>query len=185
MKPYPLWVMSRPHICDFITMSVIHDSVAITGPAPTPPVNINSHPYNRIVNVSMAANTFNENIANLITTDLQGCGRVDLVKIEMNFLALAAGDAVMVGVTDINSSIDIVQASQKPNGFVHKATSYNYGNKDVITVVPEDMLSRQLRPVPSDLPSMKLIFEKTGTMRVSFVIYLQVHGIVQTYRSFQ
>jgi len=80
--------------------------------------------------------------------------------------------------------INIMQASQKPNGFVHKATSYNYGNKDVITVVSEDMLSRQLRSVPSNLPSMKLIFEKTGTMRFPFVTCSQVYGIVQTYRSF-
>jgi len=47
------------------------------------------------------------------------------------------------------------------------------------------MLSRQLKPVTSDLRSIKLIFERIDTMRVSFVIYLQVYGIVQTYRSFQ
>jgi len=51
----------------------------------------------------------------------------------------------------------------------------------LVTLVPEDTLSRQIRPISASLPMMKLYVSIGTESYLSLDIYIKVHGIRQVY----
>jgi len=117
----------------------------------------------------------------LLQDYIEGCGRVDLVKIGMKIRTTARGQTVNVGVADSASSLDALGASMKPNGFSHCSNDRNYGEQMTIEILPEDTLSMQIRPISAMLPSMKLLLAVSKDVKATLHVYYKISGVRHRY----
>lgn len=163
-------------------MSLIQNdqTVSITAPAPMPSAQAPGHLYTDIVNINFGSNTqYSGNIESLLSDKLQGCASVHLVKIEAIFQATAQDQEILMGMCDAGSGLTIDQIAFKPNAIAHMANARNVGERHTIELVPEDTLAKQIRPIASNLPMIKIMIKKDKSMRLSLVIYLRVDGMRQ------
>jgi len=122
-------------------------------------------------------------LSGLLQDYIEGCGRVDLVKIGMKIRTTAKGQTINVGVADSASSLDALGASMKPNGFSHCSNDRNYGEQMNIEILPEDTLSMQIRPISAMLPSMKLLIAVSKDVKVSLHVYYKISGVRHRYNT--
>lgn len=152
--------------------------------APLEPVSFTETPYNMIVHIELKKTSISVKIADLIKSYLEGCGNVDLHHIDLVVVTTAASQTVKAGMCDAGSSATINHVSMKANGVHFTSTSYNYGVKNTHTLEPEGTLSRQIQPVSSNLPMIKLLVEKAEAASVQLDVYIKIHGVRQVYSSF-
>lgn len=113
----------------------------------------------------------------LVNDFLEGCGRVDLCKIELKAVSTAVSQKISLGIVEASSSLDASIAAMKPNGFMFVSNERTVGSEVIKHIVPEDTFSRQIRPQSSMLPSMKITITKDAGFPAALMIYLKVHGM--------
>jgi len=154
--------------------------VAVTAPAPIEPNISREHEFNRMLTISVHVNKWADSVEKLCGKNLQGCGRVDFVSMQVKMIPLKDGAWAKFGVCEVGSSYTTDDVAMKPNGEYFVANPWNTGNSKLVNVMPEDTLSRQMRPISALLPTMKFLLEKSDDMKMTIVLKLQVHGLVHT-----
>jgi hypothetical protein len=154
--------------------------VPITGPAPHETNISTEHPFNRMLTISVKVSKWGDSVEKLCGNHLQGCGRVDFVKMDIKLIPIKDGAWCKFGVCEVGSSYTTDDVSMKPNGEYFVSNQFSTGHSKLVKVLPEDTLSRQLRPISSSLPTMKFMLERSDDMVVTIILYLQVHGLVHT-----
>lgn len=159
--------------------------VSITSAAPAPVISQPVHAYTDIIYISIdcsdSERKFSGPIDSLLNSVLLGCGTVDLVSLTLKFKTTATGQTVMAGFCETGSSQSIFEVSMKQNGFSHTSNSFNTGTQDLVELIPEDTFSTQLRPVPSDRPTIKLHFACSKGVCASLICKVKVLGMRSRY----
>jgi len=156
-------------------------AVAITAPAPIPSVGGGTHPYNRAYFVTLERRTYCGTLNDIISDAVQGCGTIMLHELSFIFKCTDAKQSVYVGTCSSSNSQPLTTLGIKPNGVTYTSTAYNYGEKLIIKVVPADNLSMQIKPIPSDRPSIQLQYAISEGVEAMIVLYANVIGIQETY----
>jgi len=144
------------------------------------------HVYSDVVRVSMGEKeSWSGDVNEAIADALRGCGAVDLIKVQCIIMTPEEGSSVSIGFCEAGSSESVETLSMKENGYNFVATAYNKGTRQVVELVPEDTLSRQIRPISSDLPMLCMKISKSKKTKVSVAFYIKVRGIRSRYLSFQ
>jgi hypothetical protein len=131
------------------------------GSAPAPTV-LGSSPTNiiQIHHPGGTAGKKNYKLDDLIPASLSGLGTVDLVALELSFLATKAGAHVYAGLkTTLQSSLTAKMLGMSAGGISYVATEYNAGKKNYEVLVPPGIASVQIRPIPSDRPQLEFCLD--------------------------
>jgi len=118
-----------------------------------------------------------DSIDKYLHDEFKGCGTLELVYIKGKFTCLTAGAKFMVGLRGAQySSMTCEQAALMPNGFIHISNNMNYGQEVNFTIVPDNTLSMQIRPIPADRPLMDLLLSASSEIVGSVFIGIRVIG---------
>jgi hypothetical protein len=155
---------------------------AITGSASAPSIGQAEHPYTDVVHITVlkkfsGRKTLNE----LIGDTLPGTGRIYLNKIEVNLHTTEAGQGCQIGLAPQGSSVPIQVLATKGNGYIHISNAYTYGSQATKVLIPEDTLSTQIKPVPSDRPTLEMSIAIVGDPVLMISLYVHVDGMRQHY----
>lgn len=129
--------------------------------APAPPV-LGSSPTNiiQIHHPGGSGGKKTYKMDDLIPAALSGLGTVDLVALELAFLAPSSGKHVYAGMkTTLQSSLTAKMLGMSAGGISYVSTEYNAGNKSYEVLVPPGIASVQIRPIPSDRPQLELCLD--------------------------
>jgi hypothetical protein len=124
------------------------------------------------------ARSFDGPIEDLIEHRLEGCGKVDLVSMSIKAVAKTAGAFINIGTSAVGSSSTALSLALTPSGFVHIANALNTGIQIEQVLVPMSNVSRQIRPASTNLPMLRLVFEKSENIQVNLVLYIKVEGVI-------
>jgi hypothetical protein len=127
--------------------------------------------------IILLGNVCNDTLDNLLSPYLEGCGRVDLVRLEVKIVTTASGQKVQVGVDTAGSTRSIDQVCRKVNGIYFISNTKNVGQEVVRPIKPEDNLSLQIRPNSADFPMLKLLCKADTDVDISFHFFIKVHGM--------
>lgn len=131
-----------------------------------------------IVNLDMSALTTKDgSIESYVAHRLEGCPNVDLIKLSIKCQAQSAKDYIRIGMSAMGSSASIKSLAGKKNGFKHKANDRNVGEEIEKDLVPMANVSRQIRPCSSQLPMLRLCYEKSAGMDLTLIVYMKVNGV--------
>lgn len=120
--------------------------------------------------------TVSGSLDTILSAVMVGCGRVELVKVELKYIATESGATLYAGFQEAGGSKTAKQVAMKPSGHAHVANTLNFGQTHEVTLVPEGILSRQIRPNSSDLPMIKFELNAGTKMEVAVHYYLNVIG---------
>jgi len=115
---------------------------------------------------------------------MPGVGRADLVKIEVKIVTTASAQKVCIGFANVNSSLTAEQAAMKMSGLYFVSNSYSAGNEITRVLIPEDTLSRQIRPNSADLMMMNFLLSATDGVKIAVHFFIKVHGMRTQYGDF-
>lgn len=149
-------------------------TAAISGPAPLESGVSVKHEYTDVINVS--GNEYDGALSIYLSDLFEGCGRVDLLHMDVYVLACDKAQACYASIVSVNSSATVEQAAMFGNGFAYISNSFEVGIKHKVTLVPPDTLSRQIQPPSSDLPMLKFMLTADPKMRVNVEFFVKVHG---------
>lgn len=160
-------------------------NVVLTAPAPIIGNTATEHEFTDIIIVNMGMKTKLEfSYAEALGALLEGCGVVDLVSLHVTAFTSAAKDYFAYGITEVGGSQSISSLVGKTNGFKFTANTFNAGCQTVRELVPEDTLSRRIKPPPADMPVAKILVEKNDVTELVFTFKIKVHGMRTRYASF-
>lgn len=149
---------------------------SLTAPAPLEPFAANEQPYNFMVIADVEVTNYADTVANLVSDYLEGCGNVDLVKIDATMLFSKASEFVYIGFSDANGSKGAKTYAMRPDGYAYKAGVNIPGSAVVVELLPPNIYSRQLQPVSSLLPTLKIHIAKSETVDMQMRLYVKIHG---------
>lgn len=149
-----------------------------TAAAPLEQVLSGDTPETDICNLDLSALTTKDgSILDYIGHRLEGCPNVQLLSWSFKAQAGAAGDFLRIGMASINSSASIKSLAGKKNGFKHKANDRNYGEEIERDLIPMSNVSRQIQPDSSQIPMLRLCYEKSAGMDLTFTFRYKVNGV--------
>jgi hypothetical protein len=135
--------------------------------------------YTHIIHLHLGgARSFDGPVEDLIQHRLEGCGKVDLVSMSIKAVAKTAGAFINIGTSAVGSSSTALSLGLTPSGFVHVANALNVGVQIEQTLIPMSNVSRQIRPASTNLPMLRLVFEKSENIQVNLVLYIKVEGVI-------
>jgi len=147
-----------------------------TAAAPIDPNISSSHPFNHEISLNFSGNTsFDEDLWKLLGKHLTGVGRVDLVSMALSFKATASGQSLYFGVTATGSTATAESVAHRQGGISYTSNSMNYGVKHYDEIIPESLLSRQLHPVSSFLPMIRIVASFDKAMNIQVILKIKVH----------
>lgn len=164
-----------------MSTAVDHITERLTAPASLPASTGREHSWTDTHHIQVEGSKYSGKILDILSSRLEGCGRVDLVKIRYKFHATAADQFLEMGFREVGSSITTSQVAGKANGVVFTSNPHTYGKAEIGEMVPEDSFSMQLKPPPADLPILELCFEKSSELKLNLSFDFRVHGIRNTY----
>lgn len=141
------------------------------------------HDYTDVVVLSGAS--VSSPLDHILSEYLSGCGRVDLVKIEVKVLATATKQKFYFGFSSTSSNLTAKEAARKMSGKMFCSNDFTVGDEIVFSLIPEDTLSRQIRPNSADLPMINFLMEAPEEAEVGVHFFLKVRGIRQHFGGFQ
>lgn len=159
-----------------MSASVTSERVVETQSAPLETGIGRSFEYTDIVHVQVNKNAVDSAIEEFVEQRLEGCGKVDLVKVVLNCLPTVAGASVKIGTSAIGSAATCELLSMTSGGYAFVASGLNAGVKHSVDIVPISSVSRQIRPASTNLPMLRLALEKTDNMLVILEFYIRVEG---------
>jgi len=154
--------------------------ISITSSAKHEPDISTSHAYTDIILINLTAKTsWSSEVSTAITEFLEGCGRVDLLKMHVKVIPTATSQSIYIATcsTANNNSAETLSGMQ--NGYSFVSNSFTVGIERSFDLIPMDNLSMQIRPVSASLPMMQIKMEKTAAMRVWLTLYVKVLGVRQ------
>jgi len=161
------------------TMTDSISNAVLTSPA-THESNISSeHEYTDVI--SLRGTVCDQPLDKLLGPWLPGVGRADLVKITVKITTTAAKQKVYIGFASVNSSMTAVTASGKLSGLRFVSNERNAGDEIVKTLIPEDTLSRQIRPNSAMLTMMQFLVHCDDEVLLDVHFFVKVHGMRQQY----
>jgi len=123
-------------------------------------------------------------VLKLVETDLKGAGNVDLVEIEVDFVAPTSGlemACILVG-----SNNDLPRnAWTLFGGFLQVSNTLNAGITQKVKLIPNDLMSRQIQPKAADAPSPKLMVFAAKGVHVAVKYGLHINTLVMSHAGFQ
>jgi len=161
---------------------ITQDTAVLSAQARLEPNISVEHPFSHEFNFNIAGKyTYSGSIMELVQSWLAGCGKVDLVSLELKFKMLEEKQTMQIGFCDLNSSLTIDQVAMKLNGVDITSNARTVGDEYVKNLIPEDTLSRQLQPISSMLLATKIMIAKDEKVRANLIIRLKVHGVIRVY----
>lgn len=148
--------------------------------APTEPNISVREPYEHLyvlrVDGAGKAFAFNKTLRDIIGSDFEGYGRVDLYQLDVRYKCRDAGLTVKMGVghADFVASADVV--SMRPGGLNVTSNAMNAGTQITEKIVIPGLYSRQIVPVSSMLPGFRLYLTADAKVDVALHIYLKTYG---------
>jgi hypothetical protein len=164
-------------------MSDIQDqtTVKLTEAARAPIVKIPKPGFDVTVQVQVpAGEQYDESIISYLGAKYQDMGTVSLVSLTVVFVTT---DAKQEGLVAFKSSTATTedQLIGKRDSFWHMSNSENYGTKHKVVIIPDNRLSAQIHPIPSDR-SVMYLFAKCGTKGKLFLHFdLHIEGFQTDY----
>jgi hypothetical protein len=122
-------------------------------------------------------NEFDGPLEDLVSHRLEGTGKVDLIKIVVKYQATDSGARIYLGTSAVGSSAQAKSLAMNGSGHAHSANAFNSGSEHIFDLVPLANVSRQIRPASTNLPMLRLVYEKTAYMNLSIHIYMKVEGV--------
>lgn len=110
-----------------------------------------------------------------------GVGKCDLVKLEIIYVASKEKLSLKFGVCESGCSASVDFLCMKENGVNHISNAKNFGERCIKLVVPESNISRQIRPVSSNLMMMTMKYDVSDGIDVMFAFHLSVSTIRMHY----
>jgi len=165
-----------------MTAVATSETVALTGSAPSEPSIATTHPFTDIVHVHLTKSK-DAPLLDYISKALEGCGLTSLVKVTASF-TLTSGTNVQIGISEVGSVQPASVLSVCPGGINHTANAMNEGTKHQIDVIVPDILSTQLRPISSHLPSPRLVVSMSKEVVIVLSFFIKVHGMRTRYIGF-
>lgn len=147
----------------------------LTGAAPVEGGVSTSHDYTDII--VWSGYKLDQALDALLSSKLEGCGKVDLVKIEVKIITSAEKQHVYMGFASTGSSIPVKMAAGKLSGLFFRSNAKTVGDEITKVLVPEDTLSRQIRPNSANLPMLKFMVDVTEGVDVFVHFYVKVSGM--------
>jgi hypothetical protein len=160
-----------------------HVTDSLTAPAPHESNISREHDYNLIVHVHIGKEKMQVNINTLLSSYLSGCGRVDLQRITAKYMIFSKGETVAFGFSEAGGSESVEMYAMKASGHIFTSGELASGVSTMVELIPEDTLSRQIQPVSSQLPAMRLHVERSSNVKLQMAFYIKIHGIRQVYSS--
>lgn len=113
----------------------------------------------------------------ILGTWAEGVGKCDLIRLEVSYIASASAMTLRVGLKESGSNAPLSMTSLKENGVCFMSTSYNCGQKAIKELVPEANMSRQIRPVSSNLMMITIEYDVGSSISAMLTFDLNVSTI--------
>jgi len=159
---------------------LLTDQVAFLPQGPVEPSTTRTEAYNLLIIMGCKGGSegliFQKTLFELLSDQLEGCGKVDVHKIDVRATTTGANQKIQCGVFNANATMDSEMISQLPSGFGYVSNSYNYGTQQTHTVAIPDIYSRQIQPASATVPPLKFYLTASAKAIVSIHFYLIVSG---------
>jgi hypothetical protein len=110
-----------------------------------------------------------------------GVGKCDLVSLDVVYLATSAGKVFQFGICESGSGASVTQLAMKENGIYFVSTPYTVGQRAVKNILPDTNVSRQIRPVSSNLMMMSIQYDVGTEVQVQLVFNISVSTVRMHY----
>jgi len=117
-----------------------------------------------------------DTLANWLVNRLAGCGQVHLVQLKVHATG-AAKESLYVGISAVGKTESAKNLAVTGRGFMLVPNAKNENELVTATIIPMGILSRQIQPPSSNQPMMRLVFEKTAGMTVTFEFQVEVPDV--------
>jgi hypothetical protein len=111
---------------------------------------------------------------------LPGVGNANLVKLSYKIVTTAAKQKIRIGFCSTVSPLTADLAAMKESGLYFVSNEKTVGDEVVGVLIPEDTLSRQIRPNSAQLVMMKLLVDVPEAASVMLFFYVKVNGMRMT-----
>jgi len=145
----------------------------------TEPVITVEEPYNVEFQFTLQSKTnisLKQTLTTMLGNRLHGMGKVDLISITAVYRCTAANEFVNMGIANANSDLTSVQVAMTPGGHSFASNAFNYGSQVSVDLLIPDVLSRQLQPPSSHLPSFKLYLSCSKDVHIVLIVRLKHYG---------
>jgi len=153
----------------------------VTAPPSYEPNISTDHVWTDVIYVELKGDKKDQTVASYVSDMLLGCGNVALVKMQVTSVPMKDNSFFKMGFHDAGSNPSINQVALKPNGIFRTANAMTRGIRGMDEVQPEDTMSRQIRPISSMLPELKVMYEKDADTVVTMAFFLNVRGMRTRY----
>lgn len=158
-----------------ITAPAAHErTVAVDRHASTDILSLRLRPTDNKISIK-------KSLSEIMGEHILNCGNVSVDKIVLKCRAREEGDWLNFGCAEVGSSLTASAAAMKENGHSISFYAANRGKEEYLTLIPEDSLSRQVKPISADLPMMKIYISCSPTMIAALHIHYTVHGLRYRY----
>lgn len=164
-------------------MSVQQDLTnTFAGTPQTNPRASDSLPYTDVCHITLGCKKWKGSLEKLIVEELRGCGQAILHKLDIVAVTPETGAFVKCGVAEVNSNVSLDALAMKANGVYHVAGSAMFP-KNTFTIIPEETLADQIRPISSIAPMIELSIERSEKAVVVIDLYYKIPQIRQFYKT--
>jgi len=115
-------------------------------------------------------------VSDLLSSQLSGCGNVDLLEVQVNCTLAGAGDYVHVGFSASDSTQSAERLSYGPGGFRAQAGTHHVQPNYSATLIVPGVYSRQLRPPSSILPMLRIAMVSSAGASGMMIFKVKIHG---------
>jgi len=158
-------------------------TASVTNSAPNPVIQQATHNFTDLIYVTIPAGKLIQKSLDVwLEGALLGCGTVELVSIKLIFAPQAEAVTVRAGFCESGAELSLDVLSMKENGVNYTSTVFNL-SRQVISMVPEDTLSTQIRPIASDRPMIKFCVETSENVAMNVEFKIRVLGMRTRYLS--
>jgi len=154
-------------------------------PAPQEAVQTMTLPYN--VRITRELNTSSKvsvcsTMSTILSNQLTGMGRVDLIKIEILFKLPTEGLSISFGTYNSGATVTHKQAAAN-GGLNITSNKFNAGVQQLHELVPPGIYSRQIQPPSSEHPAFNLYLECSAGAEVMIIAYIKFDGFMNIFTS--
>lgn len=121
------------------------------------------------------------NIATSYKSIFEGMGKVDLVSLEVVYIATAASQQISAGVALAGSARTGEELGMSKGGFMAVSNQMTMGVQHRKVIVVPDTFSRQIQPPSGALPMFDLFIDADKAMNVGLNLEFKFHGFIRKF----
>jgi hypothetical protein len=148
----------------------------LDSPAPMEPNISTEHPWTDVIFLD-ALRTQAQSWNSLLKEYLEGTSNVDIVAIELKLNLMEEKQHCFVGFQEVGGSVSTKALAGKSSGLRVYSNPLKLGDELYYRFIPEDNMSRQIRPQSSLLPEMKFCTDISEDAQATFTIKIKVNGV--------